>query len=249
MARLTIEELAHQSGATTRNIRNYQTRRLLPPPTVIGRVGYYDDGHLARLRLIANLQGRGYSLAAIGDLLRAWQEGRSVGDILGFEQALTEPWDDQTPERVPVEVLLGRFPEAAGDDHLIDRAIGLGLVAIDGDDVVVLRPDHVAVGADLVAAGVPLAAALDELEVLTTETARIAERFVDLFDRHIWAPFESAGMPAENLADVTAALHRLRPLAARAVRAALGPAMDRRVAQATADRAARLPGHDQRASG
>lgn len=246
MVRLTIEELAHKSGATTRNIRNYQTRGLLPPPTVLGRIGYYDDGHLARLRLIANLQGRGYSLAAIGDLLRAWQEGRSVGDILGFEEALTEPWDQQTPERVPVEVLLDRFPEAAGDDRLIDRVIRLGLVAIDGDDVVVLRPEHVAVGADLVAAGVPLAAALDELEALTTQTGHIAERFVDLFDRHIWAPFESAGMPAENLAEVTAALHRLRPLAARAVRAALGPAMDQRVAQTTAERAAHLASHDRR---
>ena len=32
--RLTIEELAHESGMTVRNIRNHQSRGLLPPPEV-----------------------------------------------------------------------------------------------------------------------------------------------------------------------------------------------------------------------
>lgn len=238
---MTIEQLAQESGCTTRNIRNYQTRRLLPPPALVGRTGYYDEGHLARLRLVASLQDRGYSLAAIEDLVRAWQEGRDVGELLGFEKALTDPWDDEEPERVSVQAMLERFPEAATDPALIERAVDLGLVALDDDEVVLLRPGTVSVGADLVAAGVPLSAALDELEALAVDADRIAARFVELFERHVWEPFEAAGLPAEAVSQVTAALHRMRPLAARAVEAAVDAAMDQRVGDTTSDRLAHLP--------
>jgi DNA-binding transcriptional MerR regulator len=236
---MTIEDLAQASGCTTRNIRNYQTRGLLPPPAVVSRTGYYDEGHLARLRLIAKLQGRGYSLAAIADLARAWEDGKDVGDLLGFERALIEPWgEDERPERVPLGAILDRFPEAATDQALIDRAIRLGLFAFDGDHVMVLRPRAVAIGADLVAAGVPLDAALDELESLVEDADRVATRFVGLFDRYVWEPFQAAGLPAEGLPDVTATLERLRPLAARAVADAMRAAMDERVAAAAVERLA-----------
>ena len=54
--RLTIDELAHATGVSSRNIRYYQTRGLLPPPAVEGRLGYYDRRHVERLRLIQELQ-------------------------------------------------------------------------------------------------------------------------------------------------------------------------------------------------
>src|SRR5205823_3066861 len=83
-----IDELARVAGTTTRNIRAYQTRGLLPPPTLVGRVGHYDGGHLARLRLIARLQDQGFSLAAIVRLLSAWNTRQSLSELLGFEEAL-----------------------------------------------------------------------------------------------------------------------------------------------------------------
>src|SRR5919202_5976852 len=110
--RLTIDELARESGVTSRNIRAYQTRGLLPSPRMEGRVGYYDEGHLARLRYVSSLQDRGFSLAAIQCLLEAWDEGRNLNDVLGFEEALTAPWTDEKPEAIPVERLLQLFPEA-----------------------------------------------------------------------------------------------------------------------------------------
>lgn len=245
---MTIEDLARASGCSTRNIRNYQTRGLLPPPLVVARTGYYDEGHLARLRFIGNLQGRGYSLAAIADLARAWEEGQDVADLLGFERALTEPWGkDERSERVPLAVMLDRFPEAAKDQALIDRAVQLRLVAVDGDQAVILRPRTVAIGADLVAAGVPLAAALDELEALAEDADRIASRFVRLFDQHVWEPFQAAGLPPDVLPDVTASLERMRPLAARAVADAMRAAMDERVADTAVERLAQQqPSADNR---
>jgi len=54
--RLTVEQLAPRSGCSVRNIRNHHTRGLLPPPEVRARVGYYNAEHVARLRLILDLQ-------------------------------------------------------------------------------------------------------------------------------------------------------------------------------------------------
>ena len=162
---MTIDELARESGVTSRNIRAYQTRGLLAPPRVEGRVGYYDDTHLARLRYVNSLQERGFSLAAIQVVLEAWDQGRNLTDVLGFEEALTAPWTDEKPERVPLDRLLAMFPEAVNDPRLIERAIELGLlVAVDGGELEAPSPRLLRVGAELVAAGIPLAAALDEYE-------------------------------------------------------------------------------------
>src|SRR5207248_10687665 len=79
---MTIDELARAAGTTTRNVRAYQTRGLLPSPRIVGRVGHYGAGHLARLRLIAKLQDQGFSLAAIDRLMAAWHARQSVSELL-----------------------------------------------------------------------------------------------------------------------------------------------------------------------
>jgi DNA-binding transcriptional MerR regulator len=229
-AAMTIDELARESGVTSRNIRAYQTRGLLPSPRMEGRVGYYDDAHLARLKYIAGLQERGFSLAAIQALLDAWDEGRGLNEVLGFEEALTAPWSDETPERVSVEWLLERFPEAVDDLGLVQRAVTLGLLREVDGGFEAPSPRLVKIGAELVAAGVPLAAVLDEYERLVADADRIAERFVALFESNVWERFVEAGMPPERLGEVTEALQRARPTALAAMDAALAHAMERAVA-------------------
>src|ERR1700690_1620848 len=66
---LTVEQLAAEVGMSVRNIRNHHTRGLLPPPEVRARVGFYGADHVARLRLILDLQADGFNLAAIERLL------------------------------------------------------------------------------------------------------------------------------------------------------------------------------------
>src|SRR5690242_3751536 len=89
---MTIEELSSRSGVTTRNIRAYQSRGLLPAP--VSRPGqrsaFYTAEHLARLRLVNRLQERGFSLAGIADLLQAWGGGQSLEQVLGIESAIAE---------------------------------------------------------------------------------------------------------------------------------------------------------------
>ena len=237
---MTIDELAREAGVTTRNIRAYQTRGLLPSPRMEGRVGYYDEGHLARLRYIAGLQERGFSLAAIQCLLDAWEEGRGLNDVLGFEEALTAPWSDESPEPVSLEWLMERFPEGLEDPSLVQRSVALGLlVEVDGQ-LHAPSPRLLHIGVELVAAGVPLAAVLDEYERLVADADRIAFRFVDLFESNVWEPFVTAGMPPDRLAEVTEALQRARPTASMAMDAALAHAMERAVAASAARQMARF---------
>lgn len=238
---MTIDELARESGVTSRNIRAYQTRGLLPSPRMEGRVGYYDDAHLARLRYIASLQERGFSLAAIQCLLEAWDEGRGLNEVLGFEEALSAPWSDETPTRVTVERLMEMFPEGLEDLTLLNRSIALGLlVVVDDEEFEAPSPILLKVGAELVAAGIPLAAVLDEYERLVADADRIAGRFVELFESNVWEPFAAAGMPPERLGAVTEALQRSRPMASMAMDAALAHAMERAVAASAARQLARF---------
>jgi len=66
---LTIDELGRLVGMTVRNIRAHQSRGLLAPPNVRGRTGYYGPEHIARLKLIQELQADGFNLDLIRRLL------------------------------------------------------------------------------------------------------------------------------------------------------------------------------------
>ncbi|MGH9282995.1 MAG: MerR family transcriptional regulator, partial [Acidimicrobiales bacterium] len=218
---MTIDELARRAGVTTRTVRNHQTAGLLPGPQLVGRVGRYDEGHLGRLRLIGQLQEQGYSLAGVAGLLEAWESGRSLADVLGFEQALTAPWSDEEPQVVSPAYLFRLFPESAMRPDLILRAVQLGLLAPEGARVRVPSPRLIHAGAELVAVGVPLEATLNELAELKEDLDRVARRFVRMFEEHVWKPFADAGMPADQLPLGTDALRRIRPLAAATVEAVL----------------------------
>src|SRR5437763_3015778 len=126
---LTIEQLAALTGMTVRNIRNHHTRGLLPPPEVRARVGYYNTEHVARLRLILDLQADGFNLAAIERLL-----GESDGlaeRLLGLRRAVTTPFEPEEPELITAAELQERFGELSQKD--IERVRRLRLLVPLGD--------------------------------------------------------------------------------------------------------------------
>ena len=62
---VTIDELARRVGMTARNIREWQTNGLLPPPERRGRVGIYTDDHMSRIERIKSLRAQGFPLDVI----------------------------------------------------------------------------------------------------------------------------------------------------------------------------------------
>jgi DNA-binding transcriptional MerR regulator len=131
-----IDDLARIAGTTTRNIRVYRDRGLLPPPLRVGRIALYNDTHLTRLRLITSMLDRGYTMAHVDEMLSAWEEGKDLGDVLGLENALVGTWSAEKPRTSPraeVERLID-------DDAAFNRLVALHLVKIDGENATVMRP-------------------------------------------------------------------------------------------------------------
>ena len=236
---MTIDELARRAGVTSRNVRAYQERGLLPPPTVRGRVGFYGEGHLARLRHIGELSERGFSLSSIRQLFDAWERGWGLAEILGFEEALAAPWAEESNLVITQEQLVATF---GGDEDTTARAVGLGLLEPDPEGGYrVPSPRLLQAGAALLEAGVPLDAMFTEAAALQEDMDRIAGRFVELFLAHVWRPYVDRGMPPEELPTVTEALQRLRPVAGTAVSQWLASAMASRVTDVAAETLARTP--------
>ena len=226
----TIDELARETGMTVRNIRAHQSRGLLPPPEVRARTGYYGPEHVARLRLIQELQGNGYNLAAIKDLVR--RTSGSSQEALDFARALLAPFEDERPEVIDGTELAQRF---GPDSHpkLLTRAEKLGIVVPLGEGrFEVPSPTLLSAGDALVELGVPLDRALSVLDAVSKSTDAVAEQFVRLFMERVWKPFADSGRPEEQLPEVREALDRLRPLATEVVVALFHQRMTRKVERA-----------------
>jgi DNA-binding transcriptional MerR regulator len=222
---LTVDDLARKAGLPVRTIREYHTMRLLPPPERRGRVGLYGTDHVQRLQLIARLQRRGYSLAGIRDLLAAWESGTDLTTLLGFDQG--QPVLDETPLRLTRAELLRRLPQLEGS---MDRACQAGLVRPDGQDHFMVRsPALLCLAADWVRAGVPLAEALDVVQVLTGELGALGRTLAALIADRIWR--SAAGSPAE----LSSLLQRGRPLLLQAVASTLADRLGTALAQRAAE--------------
>src|SRR4051812_8803764 len=63
--RYSLTELADLAGVTPRTVRYYLAQGLLPAVAQMGPGSKYDQGHLARLRLIRRLQAEHLPLAEI----------------------------------------------------------------------------------------------------------------------------------------------------------------------------------------
>jgi len=234
---MTIDELAHQTGTSTSTIRLYQAKGILPPPEKQGCVGYYGHEHLERLRLIAQLQEDGYSLASIGHLVLAWQDGRGLEDVLGLEAQVAKTWGPQEPRVLRPEELAARFPGGELPIELVQRTLELGLIEIEGDRVVVRDPRLLEVGSDLASIGIPLASIIDEFEELGSAMDQIAERFTNLFREHLWEPFASSGFSPEQLPELITSLQRLSQTAESVVDEVLRSALKRSANAFLADQA------------
>ncbi|MFF4761235.1 MerR family transcriptional regulator [Streptomyces sp. NPDC001292] len=202
-----MEELARLAGITVRTLRFYRERKLIPPPRREGRIAWYDDHHLARLRAISALLERGHTLSGIAELAEAFDHGRGVGDLLGLG-APTE----ETPVRLTPEELADHFAGEVTAENLA-AAMELGYLGTDGDELVHISRRLLDVSAALVREGIPLAEVLEAGRRVREHADALAELFTALILRH---------GPEDDL-------KRLRPLAKSVVEAEVSMALDRRL--------------------
>jgi DNA-binding transcriptional MerR regulator len=221
-----IAELAREAGITVRTLRYYQERKLLPPPRRTGRVGWYSQAHLNRLRIISQLLDRGHTLGGIGELLSAWEQGYDLADLLGFEHAMTASWSDEAPVPVTVAGISALF-EGQVTTEVLEEAIGLGYIDIDGDRVVHVSRRLLDAAGALAREGIPLPAILSTARQLQEGLDKIASLFVELVVTHVLDRRGGAPPPRE-VTRLTQTIERLRPIARTALDAEFGRAMDRR---------------------
>jgi DNA-binding transcriptional MerR regulator len=215
-ATLTVEQLAYETGMSVRNIRNHQSRGLLPPPEVRARTGYYGPDHVARLRLIQEMQAEGFKLSAISRLIG--EHGADADRFVGLRQAVTAPFADEAPEVLTREELIERF--GVDDDRLLGKAQKLGVLIDLGDECYEApSPALLQAAEEVLKMGIGLPAALTAIEKLNRNSHAAARTFVNLFLEELWKPFDEAGRPDERWPEMIEAIGRLRPIAVDALNA------------------------------
>jgi DNA-binding transcriptional MerR regulator len=186
-----IEQLARAAGVAVDTIRFYQGKGLLEAPRREGRVTWYGDGHLERLRRIKELQQQGFTLTVIQRFL--------AGELEPSDEALVAA---VTRPQAPLTLTLPELAERSGvAEPLLASLQQAGLlVAVDGGSEPLFPADDldaIAAGMKLIAAGVPLGALMELGKDYSAAVDRTARQAVDLFDRHVRERIQAEGGSTE----------------------------------------------------
>ena len=216
-ARYTVDELAFAAGVPSRTIRFYQSKGVLPRPARRGRVAFYGDRHVERLRLIGKMQDRGLSLRAVHHLVRQDSEDtRLLSRWLGLGESLGKPWSDDRPrtvDRREMDELVGERPP--GTVASLER---LGVVRREADGPPgayrVFSPGLLRVTLALEESRVDLETAVRAGDILRRHLRVAARELVEHFSERAGRGFGQSTAADE----IAAALDGLRPLAGDAAR-------------------------------
>ncbi len=186
-----IEQLARTAGVAVDTIRFYQGKGLLDAPRREGRVTWYGDGHVERLKRIKELQQQGFTLTVIQRFL--------AGELEPSDEALVAA---VTRPAAPQTLTLAELAARSGVAEPLLRSLetaGL-LVPIDGGEEPVYPADDldaIAAGMKLIAAGVPIGELLELGKEHAAAIDRTARQAVDLFDRYVRERIQAEGGETE----------------------------------------------------
>lgn len=214
---MTIDELAARVGMTVRNVRAYATRGLMAAPRLIGRKGYYNEDHAARLALVRDLLDRGYTLNAVE---KALAENPHVPEThaLDLLTLLTRPVGGPVePEEVTVEALAD-LAGIAHDESFVGALEERGLLQrLDPDTVRMLRPALVRAGAQGMRMGLGKDTVVGLFDQSHTHLGQMAADYVEAFRHDVWQRFLAEGMPEEKWPDLVSSIEALLPIVSQAV--------------------------------
>ncbi len=218
---LTLDELTERVGMSVRNIRFYTSKGLVPPPLRRGRSGFYTADHVARLQLVQELQGHGFTLSAIERYLAGIPADASPEDV-ALHRTMLAPWMADSHEELPraeLERRAGRVLEA-GDLETLEA---LGVVRPSGRGHFQVSMSQLGVGLGLLDLGYPIEAARAAAEVYAAHGRAIAEELYELFRTKVWPVYKEQGVSPERIQEV---VERLKPLSIASLVQAYEAGMD-----------------------
>lgn len=183
----TIDELAQRVAMTVRNIREWQTLGLVPPPVKRGRVGIYSRDHVAVIERVKHLQSQGMPLDLIRRLTERGTDSEEAVRRLAAE-ALS-PLAAVEPVVLPRAELQRRLG-ADADSILADA----GLVeAVDATTVSAPDAGIITAIEQLVEAGMSLPRLAGTVADLEAQQREISRRLIDRYVDDVWQPAADAG--------------------------------------------------------
>ena len=205
-----VEELAASVGVRVDTVRFYQGRGLLPPPRREGRVAFYQEDHLERLRRIRALLADGFTLAQIGRLFEADVRPQAGAGLLST--LVAETVGERTLSRAELAAE-SQVPEAllvaARSAGLIEPIVVGGEECFTRDDAEMARA-----GLEILGHGLPL----QEVLALAVDHAAgvdaVADRAIELFDEFVFGAAEGEDTEVDA---ITAAFRDLLPQVTRLV--------------------------------
>ncbi|ETB30608.1 MULTISPECIES: MerR family transcriptional regulator [Mycobacterium avium complex (MAC)] len=219
-----IDDLARLAGTTTRNIRVYRDRGLLPPPLRVGRIALFNDTHLTRLRLITSMLDRGYTIAHVREMLSAWEQGKNLGDVLGLETAIVGTWTTEKPETMS----LAEAQRLVGDPRAFERLVALQVIRVDGTRATLTRPKLIEAFNEIRGYGVEFDKLIDLHEQIVPEIDKISDMLVRAGAEHVLDRIKPGEpLPADaEIAELITMLVRFRTQAVATVTATLASSIE-----------------------
>lgn len=238
---LTIAELAARTGVSVRTIRFYAGMGLIPPPEVRGRLGLYGECHVARLELVRDLQGLGFTLAAIEGYLARIPLDRTPED-LALHRALLAPWLPEEPQTVNRAELDAKAGHVLDDDQLA-KLVTLGVLQEDGAGTWVLTsPEMLGYGLGLLDAEMDFDVQLASKQIIEQHTSALADDLMALFRNTVLREYRERGRPPELRDRMLDLLARIKPVTVDGVVTNFQLAVNRAIREAVpGDEASELP--------
>src|SRR5947209_5726675 len=219
-----IEDLARLAGTTTRNMRVYRDRGLLPPPLRVGRIALFNDTHLTRLRLITSMLNRGYNIAHVREMLSAWEEGKNLGDVLGLESAIVGTWTTEKSQTLS----LAEAQRLINDAKAFDRLVELQVIRVDGSQATITRRRLIEAFNEIRGYGVSMDKLIDLHEHIVPLIDQISEMLVRASAEHVADRIKPReALPADTeIAELITMLVRFRTQAVASVTATFASSIE-----------------------
>jgi DNA-binding transcriptional MerR regulator len=207
--RYRVEQLAAACDVSVDTVRYYQTRGLVPPPAREGRVAWYDDRHVERIREVRELRRRGLTLAAIERVLGDGLDPADADLAVAIAAARGEARQD---ELLTLDGFASRSGVPASLIQAVEReGIELGRT-VDGEVRYTAADTDMVRGAlRLLEYGLPLGELLSLARDTNDAMVALATRAVELFDEHVRKPIRDTADAEDAAVQLVEAFDTLLP--------------------------------------